>query len=172
MKSKFVILIMLLISTVLFGQDAKNINSEEFTLQFYSVGLGSNMFTKQPVFRVIGKRFVYTKEQAWKNGDSLSNGKKDTICLGYFRPSSIDSIIGLVADYGDTSVYKSNPDILSGGVDILQIFFHQIQVKFELKNIHDPVVYKIVSILNTYITSEPDKISLFPEEWNLLKTDQ
>jgi len=74
-----------------FAQQADTKTDTSFTLSYISIGLGSNMWTMQPMFRVKGCQFIYTSEEAWQFKDS-EKPKADTLLIGNFRASSIDSI--------------------------------------------------------------------------------
>ncbi len=135
-------------------------NNEDFKLSYISVGLGSNMFTMQPAFRVTGKKFIYTSEQAWifKNKEIA---KPDTLQLGNFRSSSIDSILSLVKEIKDSVIYKFNSNVMSGGIHYIDISSNKIKIRFELDNSSDPIAQKIVDILNSYILNPKKKLWLY-----------
>lgn len=136
-----------------FTQEANTGIGTSFTLSYISIGLGSNMWEMQPMFRVEGSQFVYTKEAAWHfKGSEMP--KADTLLIGRFRASSIDSILNISTEIKGDSVYKLNPRIMSGGIINLYFSNQKRKLSFDLHNASDTTAEKIVSILNTYI---PDK---------------
>jgi hypothetical protein len=131
----------------------------DFRLSYNAVGMGSNMFTRQPVFRVNGTKFIYTSEEAWHHKD-YPKAKPDTILIGDFRLSSIDSILNLVKDIKDSVVRRFNPNIMSGGIDYINILSSHKNIRFELDNESDLIAEKIIDILNSYISTQQQKIRL------------
>jgi len=155
---------LLLLSIRTFGQINDSANTyQDFKLDFFSIGFGSNMYSKQPVFKVYGNRFTYTRSSAWTSNNITLNDKIDTISFGVFRESSIDSILSQITDLDDTLIFKSNPEIMSGGVDILEIWYGSKLIRYELNNAYDTTVGQIVTILNAYIPNEKDYIWIMPE---------
>ena len=136
-----------------FAQQAGTENELLFTLSYISIGLGSNMFEMQPMFRVKGNQFVYTSEQAWVSKDS-GKPEVDTLLVGTFRTSSIDSIVHISREIKGDSVYKSNPGVMNGGIIDLSFSTEGRKLSFDLFNANDETAEKIVNILNTYV---PDK---------------
>jgi hypothetical protein len=135
-------------------------DSPQFTLSFVKVGFGSNMYEMEPVFRVIGNRFVFTSEEVWI-GPKQEKIQRDTLLVGYFRTSSIDSIINLVDNITDTLIDKFNSHIMSGSAQYIDIFTGKKRIKFNLHNISDPTAEKVVAILNTYIIDEKQQLYLY-----------
>ena len=138
----------------------KLFQDSNFKLSYMSVGLGSNMFTKQPVFRVNRLDYIYTLEDAWQ-WKNIEREKPDTLCSGTFRKSSVDSILNLIIKIKDSVIYKTNAGISSGGIDYIDISSDQINLQFKLHNASDSTAQKIVDILNTYIPEKFLKIWLF-----------
>ena len=58
------------ISQKAFARQADTKIDTSFTLSYISIGLGSYMWTMQPMFRVKGSEFTYTLEEAWQFKDS------------------------------------------------------------------------------------------------------
>lgn len=98
-----------------------SVNSAQFSLSFVTIGFGSNMFEMEPVFRVTGNRFVFTSEEVWIKPEQQKI-QRDTLLVGLFRTSSIDSIINLVDNRSDTLIDKFNPHISSGSAEYIDIF--------------------------------------------------
>jgi hypothetical protein len=151
MKILFLFLHVFLITPSVCAQQklATNIDST-FKLSYISVGFGSNMWDRQPMFRVKGSQFIYTFEDAWV----VKNVKKatpDTLIIGNFRKSSIDSILSIATKIKGDSVYKLNARVMSGGVIYLDIVSNQRKLNFKLHNCFDLTAKKIVDILNGYI---------------------
>jgi hypothetical protein len=113
----------------------------------------------QPVFNVNGNKFIYTSEQtSFFKGSPIQSA--DTILKGNFRTSSIDSILILVSGIKDSLIYRTNPDIMSGGIQYIIISKEKFSLEFDLFNASDPTAQKIVDILNTYIPNEERKLYL------------
>ncbi len=77
----------------LFRQD-KSENSN-FKLTYISVGLGSGYNSMQPVFKVNGTDCIYTLEENSSFTGEFTK-EPDTLFIGKFRESSIDSIVELI----------------------------------------------------------------------------
>jgi len=141
------------ISMKVFAQQTDAKTDTSFTLSYISIGLGSNMWTMQPMFRVKDSQFIYTLEEAWQFKDS-EKPKVDTLLIGNFRASSIDSILHISTEIKGDSVYKLNPRVMSGGIINLYFSTNRRKLSFRLHNSNDTTALKIVDILNGYI---PDK---------------
>jgi hypothetical protein len=141
----------ILISSFLFGQEKSESNN--FQLTYIYAGLGSGYNSMQPVFKVNGNDCIYTLEEnsSW-TGEFTQ--EPDTLFIGKFRQSSIDSIIDLISDIKDTLIYNTNPEIMSGGIHSIKIATDGIDLTFRLHNASDPVAEKIVAILNSNIPGE------------------
>ena len=103
----------------------------------------------EPRVKVIGTKFTYTYEQSSYFGKRSKDIKK--ISSGVFRQSSIDSIINLVKGLKDSTIFKSNACIMSGGIDFLTIANGNDTTQFELMNTFDSTALKIVIIINEYL---------------------
>lgn len=141
------------ISNQALAQQADTKIDTAFTLSYISIGLGSNMWEMQPMFRVRGSQFVYTLEEAWQYKDS-EKPKADTLLIGNFRASSIDSILNISSEIKGDSVYRLNGGVISGGIIKLYFSANRRKLSFDLHNANDTTAQKIVDILNGYI---PDK---------------
>jgi len=148
----------ILISHFLFGQD--ELESNNFHLTYIYSGLGSEYNSMQPVFKVNGNEIIYTLEEnsSW-NGEFTK--KPDTLYIGTLRKSSIDSIIKLTTNIEDTLVYRTNPEIISGGIHSIKIKTNNINLTFRLHNASDPIAEKIIAILNSNIPESERKLWLF-----------
>lgn len=151
--------LLLFISVCVFGMNAEALfhfekqNPEKennFKLSFVTVGLGSNMYKMQPVFKVEDKRFSYTLEKGWSSAHQHKI-KTDTLLTGDFRKSSADSISNLLADLKDSIVSRSNPYVLSGLAAYIEVSTAAQKITFSLHNQSDNTADKIVAILNSYI---------------------
>ena len=127
-----------------------------FSLFFSTAGLGSNMGTLQPTFRVKGLAYSYTREQNSYYGERTLESQ--AVCSGSIRRTSIDSIISLAKSVGDTLVYRTNVSIMSGSTSGLTIDDENVHVRFSLHNDSDPIADKILAILNSNLP--PDKVKL------------
>jgi hypothetical protein len=141
----------------------KNKPLDNLSLHFSYAGLGSQMGSKQPVFRVYGLDFIYTLEQnsSWSGEFNL---EIDTICTGRVRVASMDSIYHLAQGVKDTLVYKTDPHIMSGGMHHISIKKDSINLTFRLHNASDSIAQIIVELLNSNIHCSDRKLWLFPSK--------
>lgn len=148
----------LFISSFVFGQEKSESNN--FQLTYIYSGLGSNYNSMQPVFKVNGPDCIYTLEEnsSW-SGEFTQEA--DTVFIGKFRQSSIDSIIKLTSGIKDTLVYNTNPEIMSGGIHSIKIETNKVNLTFRLHNASNPIAEKIVAILNSNIPNDKRKLWLF-----------
>ena len=134
-------------------------NAGNFYLQFVTIGFGSNMFEMQPIFTVNETKFVYTSEEVWVL-PGQTNIMKDTLLIGSFRASSIDSILKLTRELKDTAIYRANIHYLSGSLSDITIKDGVKKIIFDLHNASDTTADKIVAILNSYIPGELGKLHI------------
>ncbi|MFZ5552025.1 MAG: hypothetical protein ACOZCO_02830, partial [Bacteroidota bacterium] len=132
---------------------------QEFYLRFYTAGLGSNLGSMQPVFVVKGRQFLYTREQNSYMGKRTK--QTDTICSGIMRRSALDSLIQIVKDEKDTSVYETNASIMSGGIHGISVSIPGDKLEITLHNAWHATAQKIVDILNTHIPADKTKILIW-----------
>lgn len=94
------------------------------------IGLGSNLGSMQPVFKSVGTQYSYI----YKQTSFLSPDHKpdEPICAGTLNISSLDSIIDLVKDIKDTSIWKNNSRVRSGGIQNIWIQHDSINLTFTL----------------------------------------
>ncbi len=123
------------------------------------VGFGSNMFDMEPVFKVDGTKFVYTSEEVWIL-PGQTKIRKDTLLIGNFRTSSMDSISTFTREIKDSVIYRTNAGIMSGSASYITIEDDVKKIKFDLHNASDTTADKIVAILNTYIPNTLTKLSI------------
>jgi hypothetical protein len=144
----------------------KKINNSTFYLYYGFSGLGSNLGSFQPTIEIYGTKFIYTYEQNsyWKE----KSKRIDTICLGVLRQSSIDSILYLVLPLKDSTIFKTNACIMSGGIHFLTVSNGIDTTNFELGNTFDYTALKIVDIINPYL---PTVKRLWPTE-KLIKEEE
>jgi hypothetical protein len=133
---------------------------KNFQIGYISAGLGSQFTSMQPVFYVNNLKFVYTSEQTtlYKNQKVK---RPDTLQVGKFRRSSVDSIIRLIKDIKDTLIYRTNVHVSSGAIHRIYIQTPSQKLEFNLHNDSHPTAQKIVTILNTYIPDQDKKLWLF-----------
>ena len=142
-------------------------HSDNFYFYYGVAGLGSNMGSFQPTLRIHNKKFTYTKEQ---NSYWGKRSKKVTfICKGSLRQSSIDSILSLVERLKDTTIYKTNPCIMSGAITYMIIAQGSDTTKFTLDNTLDSTSLKIVNLLNPYL---PKNKKLYGSEDDIRQEEQ
>lgn len=116
------------------------------------------MFDMEPVFKVDKTKFIYTFEDVWIQ-PGQTKIKKDTLLIGGFRLSSIDSINNLINQLKDSVIYNVG-NYLSGSAACIEISNDKKKIKFDLHNASDSTADKIVAILNTYIPAKMNKLSI------------
>ena len=105
-----------------------------------------------PTLQIQNNKFVYTRKQNSYLGKRSK--KKGLISSGSIRRSSIDSILLLINGLQDSTIYKTNPCIMSGGITYVTIAHGTDTTKFTLHNTSDFVVLKIVEIINPYLPKD------------------
>ena len=164
MKNVIWIISLLLYSGCTFQDGSKSEEGKkyaDFNLTYFSVGLGANMGSMQPTFRVTGREFIYTNEQNSFYAKPIN--PPETVCVGNLRTASIDSILDIAKAIKDTLVYNANPSIMSGGFHTISIGCKDIDLRFHLHNASDPAAEKIVDILNSNLAPEIDRLWLFSD---------
>lgn len=136
---------------------------QEFELSFIDAGLGSNFGSKRPKFIAKGMDYTYTLSQnSFYDGQDIE--EPELICEGKLRRSSVDSIIMLVNEIQDSSIYKVDPGIMSGVYQMLFISYGEREIEFTLHNAYDVTAAKILSILNSNIPPDKRKLWIFGED--------
>lgn len=144
------------------------IDEPSFYLGYTTVGLGPNMGRKEPTIRIKGTQLIYTYEQNSSWTGEISKDDTDTILVGTFRLTSIDSIRNILHNLSDTTIYQTNPCITDGAIHFLTIAFGQDTTRFELHNTFDYTALKVTDILNFYL---PGYRKLWIDE-TLIKKEQ
>jgi hypothetical protein len=145
---------------------ANKITRPAFYLYYGFSGLGSNLGSFQPTVRIYDTNFIYTYEQNSYWGEK--SNQVDTICLGTFKQSSIDSICYLIQPLKDSTIFRTNACIMSGGIHFLTVANGNDTTKFTLGNTFDYTALKIVDIINPYLPAEK---KLWPTE-KLIKAEE
>ena len=135
------------------------ISNDVFYLCYSWAGLGSNMGSLAPVFEVRGTHFNYTLQQNSYYGEQTKSPEK--ICEGEIPEATRNEIIGLVENIEDSVVYKTNIDVMSGGIYSIFIRYQDIDIEFNLHNASDPIAEKIVDLLNTHIPEKHRRLFLW-----------
>jgi len=155
MVSKLIFILTVLTFSQLTAGGQSNNNSFGFYYSF--IGLGSNMFKMKPTIRIDSVKLVYTQEQNTYGriyGLEIETKKTDTIYITTIRQSSIDSILALIQDLKDSTIYKTNPCIMSGGMHYLRISVNNDTTCFELHNTFHRTALKISEIINQYLPQD------------------
>ena len=129
---------------------------KDFHLFFSTAGLGSGFGTLQPTFKVEGDHFIYALEQNSHYGSRTLEGQD--VCIGKLRTASIDSIIVLAKGVGDTSVYRTDPQVTSGAISELVVKSEGVYIHFTLHNDSHPVADQIIAILNSNIPADKQRL--------------
>lgn len=140
------------------SQEGAKQDHDGFSLFFNTAGLGSNMGSLQPTFRVKGLAYSYTLEQNSYYGERTLESQ--AVCSGSMRGTSIDSIINLAKSVDDTLVYRTNVHIMSGSISELAIKDENVRLRFTLHNDSDPVADKILAILNSNLPPDKEKLRI------------
>jgi len=143
-----------LIGQITFAQNlnANPKNDNGFYFYYSVAGMGSNIGSLQPTLEVYSNKFIYTRQQNSYWGKR--NEKSEFISNGVLRQSSIDSILFIIQDLKDTTVYKVNPCIMSGSITLLNIRHGVYITKFTLHNTFDIRAIKILNIINSYLPKD------------------
>lgn len=154
-------LIFILIVLILVQSIAKEQTSNSSFRFYYSfAGLGSNMGSMQPTIRIKGTKLIYTYEQNSYYGKKTK--RPDTTYITEIRQSSIDSILALIKDLKDSTIYETNPCIMSGGIHKMTIVANKDTTNFTLHNTFHRTALKISEIINQYL----------PKDKNIWATEQ
>jgi hypothetical protein len=134
-----------------------------FYLHYRFVGLGSNLFRKfYPEIDINGDTLTLTIQKKSEHYSVKKYGnyidtlwkKNNAHYKLKIRPSSVDSIIKLVGNLKDTTIFDSNPCIMSGGVHLLTIATGTDTVKYKFMNTFERPALKIVHVINSYLPKE------------------
>ena len=148
-------------SNMLEEQNTKHQQYSDLKLTYSCVGLGSNFGRKAPTFKAMGRRFVLILQQ--NSFLNQPNKSIDTICSGLLRITSIDSIINLLEEVKDTQIYRTNAGIMSGDIQTISILTDSINTTFTLHNATDPILEKLVQILNSNLPLGKRRLVLFED---------
>lgn len=134
--------------------------TSDFKLRFQTIGFGSNMFNLGETFVVHDSIFLYTMEEVWIMPDQKEI-EPDTLLVGNFRMSSIDSISNLINPIKDSLIDRyPNGLVMSGSACSMVVSNSEKKIKFWLHNASDSTADKIVDILNTYIPEGKQKLHI------------
>ena len=148
----FICTLFLAQSTFTQNAEEKKPGNDKFYLYYGIAGLGSNFGRFMPTIRIQNHKFTYTKEQNSYWGKRSK--KKELISKGAFRQSSIDSILSIIAGLKDSTIYKTNPCIMSGQITSVTIAYGTDTTKFTLDNTTDLTMLKIIDIINPYLPKD------------------
>ncbi len=128
------------------------VSDNSFSFYYSFAGLGSNMGSMQPTIRISGTKLVYTYEQNSYYGEKTKS--PDTISVTTIRQTSIDSILTLINDLKDSTIYETNPCIMSGGIHSMTISSKGDTTRFTLHNTFHRTALKISEIVNQYLPKD------------------
>jgi hypothetical protein len=134
------------------GQEAAAKQQAKFYLYYGLSGLGSNIGGLMPTLRVYDNKFAFTREQNSYWGERTK--KPEFICEGTLQPGAIDSLLVIMQTLGDTTIFSSNPCLLSGVITFVCLAYDGDTAKFTLGNTADSATLKIKEILNPYLPKE------------------
>lgn len=130
-----------------------NVNGQEGNDSFYFyysfAGLGSNMGSMQPTITISETNLIYTFEQNSFFGEATK--RPDTLLITTVRQSSIDSIVKIIGELKDTTIYQTNPCIMSGGIHRMTISSKGDTTNFTMHNTFHRNALKISEIVNQYL---------------------
>jgi hypothetical protein len=141
--------------------------SQSFHLKYWTVGLGSNatwFISEEYKDCESGMKYeindtLLTYSICEKNKISeIDTVFNDTVWTKQriyysvpFRQSSIDSIISTLDTLKGKYIYRSNPEIMSGGIFNYSIEYKDWCCQFTMKNTFDSCALKITNLINSYL---------------------
>jgi hypothetical protein len=131
------------------GQEATTKKDSKFYLYYGLAGLGSNLGGHMPTLRVYDNKFIFTREQ--NSYFSKRDEKIELISEGTLQPGAIDSLLAIMQTLGDTTIFSSNPCIMSGVITFVAIAYEGDTAHFTLGNTADAATLRIKNILNPYL---------------------
>ena len=143
-------------------------NYDSFSLYYGFAGLGSNFGRMCPTIRIEGTGLVYTKEQN-SFYKSMPPQEPDTILTCTITTSAIDSILVIIEDLKDTSIFEFNPCIMSGGIHNMRVSFEGDTAAFSLQNTFHHAALSIIRIINPYL---PEKNRIRASEKLILDCEE
>ena len=146
------LLIILSIFLYSFSTETNEKKHKEFNLSYSYAGLGSQIGSIQPFFTIQGNSFHYINQQ--NSSFEELTVKPDTILSGKILDQKIDSILSISNSINDTLIYKTNPNITSGGIVYLSIN----NLQFKLHNTWDSRAQKIIDIINSQLPQNVKKL--------------
>lgn len=146
--------IIIILTALTFIQSIANgqVNNSSFSFSYYFAGLGSNIGSMQPTIRINGTKLLYTYEQNSYYGEKTKI--PDTMRVTTIRQTSIDSILTLINDLKDSTIYETNPCIMSGGIHSMTISNKGDTTRFTLHNTFHRTALKILEIVNPYLPQD------------------
>jgi len=130
---------------------------DRFGLQLSCKRFGIDDGQLYPVFTVKDGHFYHTLEQTGYNSPGATRRKPDTIRAGFFRQSSIRSIINMVNTCEFQLRRTTNLGIYGGSIWSLKISYGDKTVRFEVTNSGDNLVNRIFMILNQYVKGRSNR---------------
>ena len=165
-----------LILSILFVAYISTSFAQSFRFVYSEYGLGSNRGQASDLiiiisdttltYKVFEKIGLYTVSES-TFGDTkyidTSWTKKQVAHDVPFRKKSQDSLIQLVKGMEGQYIFRSNPNIMSGGIQYLSFEYSTGCTAFSLKNTFDSIAMNAVNIINPYL---PVNYKIYvPEEW-------
>jgi len=151
----------LIISTILFscastptGKEITIEKNKKFEFYYSRSGLGSNMGSFQPVFKMINNEYTLLKKQNSYWSEEQRDTSSQFISKGSITDSDLQKIIKILYSIEDSIIYETNPHIASGVIDYINISLGDKMVKFTLHNESHPVAKKIIDIVNSYLPAK------------------
>jgi hypothetical protein len=122
------------------------------------------MGNHMPTLRVYDNKFTFTREQ--NSYMFRRDGKVELICEGTLQQGAVDSLLAIMQMLGDTTVFNSNPCVLSGVITFVSMTYNGDTASFTLGNTADYTTLRIKDILKPYL---PEEEKLFGSDEQILQ---
>jgi len=130
-----------------FGQD--------FQLYYSTVGLGSNAtWFLAEAYKDCASGLKIEIKDTILTYSNCNSAKQRNFYTTEFRRASIDSIVYYLDTLQGKSIFRTNPNIMSGAIFKYSIEYQGKCSQFVLKNTYDNTTLIIASIINSYLCEE------------------
>lgn len=145
------------------NSSAQSFVESGFELTYSYAGMGSNVGSWFPGFKVVGNEFTYQVEQnSCYSGETAPPKEQLT---GTLSDETMNGLEAIFNSLPDTAIYATNVSVMSGGVHTIVLASPVKMVKFTLHNEWHATAQQIVDLLNPYIPEEYARLWLF-EDFN------
>ncbi|MEO9534028.1 MAG: hypothetical protein ABJG68_03450 [Crocinitomicaceae bacterium] len=156
---KLVFIVLMLCATSMVSAQEANWTSE-FQLRFSFAGLGDNSGTSATGFQLEGNHFKIVNETNQCHEGGLDPNSK-TLTEGELSEETMEALMEVFNDLSDTTIYKTDLTVSSGGVHTLTMATSVKMVKFSLHNETDETARKIIAIINEGLPEGVEKLWIY-----------